>query len=172
MNDESGHTDYRSRDYPVREDMVHQVKVWRFERWGWYVLVLLVVLALLGLFSRGPLSTRDVQGSDGKVRVQYEMFHRNGSTNPMQLSVIGTPDAMVELELAGALLDGFSIESLQPEPLRAVSAGQGMKLWVRTDAQGRANLHLTLRGDGLGLFHSRIASPGATAVDVDQFIFP
>jgi len=31
---------------------------------------------------------------------------------------------------------------------------------------------LTLRGDGLGLFHSRIASPGATAVDFDQFIFP
>ncbi|WP_161599969.1 hypothetical protein [Pseudomonas sp. MPC6] len=38
MNDESDHTDYRSRDYPVREDMVHQVKVWRFERWGWYVI--------------------------------------------------------------------------------------------------------------------------------------
>jgi len=172
MNDESGHTDYRNRDYPVREDMAHQVKVWRFERWGWYTLVLLVVLALLGLFSRGPLSTRDVQGSDGKVRVQYEMFHRNGSTNPMQLSVIGTPDAMVELELSGAMLEGFSIESLQPEPIRAVSAGQGMKLWVQTDAQGRANLYLTLRGDGLGLFHSRIASPGATAVDFDQFIFP
>ncbi|MDQ0121900.1 hypothetical protein J2W17_000845 [Pseudomonas lini] len=172
MNDESGHTDYRSRDYPVRENMAHQVKVWRFERSGWYALVLLVVLALLGLFSRGPLSTRDVQGGDGKVRVQYEMFHRNGSINPMQLSVVGAPDAMVELELSGAMLDGFSIESLQPEPIRAVSAGQGIKLWVQTDAQGRANLHLTLRGDGLGLFHSRIASPGATAVDFDQFIFP
>jgi hypothetical protein len=172
MNDKSGHTDYRSRDYPVREDMTHQVKVWRFERWGWYILVLLVVLALLGLFSRGPLSTRDVQGSDGRVRVQYEMFHRNGSTNPMQISVVGIPDAMVELELTGALLDGFSIESLQPQPLRATSAGQGMKLWVQTDAQGRANLHLSLRGAGLGLYHSRVTAPGATPVNLDQFIFP
>ena len=172
MNNESRHSDYHSRDFPVREDMTHQVRVWRFERVGWYALVLLVLLGLLGVFSRGPLSARDVHGSDGKVRVQYEMFHRNGSINPMQISVIAAPDTTVELELDGSLLEGFSIETLQPEPIRAASAGQGMKLWVRTDAQGQAQLHLTLRGDGLGLFHSRIASPGATPVNLDQFIFP
>jgi len=172
MNDETGPTDFHSRDYPVREDMAYQVKVWRFERWGWYTLVLLILLALLGLFSHGPLSTRDVHGGDGKVRVQYEMFHRNGSSNPMQISVIGAPDATVELELNGALLDGFSIETLQPQPVRAISAGQGLKLWVQTDAQGQANLYLTLRGEGLGPFRSRIASPGAQPVNLDQFIFP
>jgi hypothetical protein len=172
MNDESGHTDYHSRDYPVREDMAHQVKVWQFERWGWYFLALVVLLALLGLFSRGPLSTRDVQGDDGKVRVQYEMFHRHGSTNPMQISLSGAPNATVELELTGALLDGFNIETVQPQPLRAISAGHGMRMWVQTDAQGQANLYLTLRGDGLGLFRSRVASPGVMPVNIDQFIFP
>jgi hypothetical protein len=34
------------------------------------------------------------------------------------ISVIGAPDAKVELELSGALLEGFSIETLQPEPVR------------------------------------------------------
>jgi len=172
MDNDSRNTDYHSRDYPVREDMAYQVKVWRFERWGWYILVVLVLLALLGLFSRGPLSTREDRGSDGKVRVQYEKFHRNGSSNPMKVSVIGTPNATIELELAGELLEGFSIESMQPEPLHAVSAAQGMKLWLQADPQGRASLYLTLRGDGLGLFRSRIASPGATPVNLDQFIFP
>jgi hypothetical protein len=79
---------------------------------------------------------------------------------------------MVELELTGALLDGFSIETLQPQPIRVISAGPGMKMWLQTDAQGLANLYLTLRGDGLGLFRSRITSPGATPVNLDQFIFP
>jgi hypothetical protein len=106
------------------------------------------------------------------VRVQYEMFHRNGSTNAMQITVTGAPQAPVELELSAALLDGFSIETLQPQPVRALSAGQGMKLWLQTDAQGQANLYLTLRGDGLGLFRSRITSPGAMPVELDQFIFP
>jgi hypothetical protein len=172
MNDDTRHTDYQSREYPVSEDMAYQVKVWRFERWGWYALALVVLLALLGLFSRGPLSTRDVHGSDGKVRVQYEVFHRNGSSNPMVISLIGAPDTKVELELSGELLDGFSIESLQPEPFRASSAGQGMKLWLQTDIQGHASLYLTLRGDGLGLFSTRVTSPGASSVSLDQFIFP
>ena len=66
-------------------------------------------------------------------------------------------NATVELDLTGPLLDGFNIETLQPQPLCAISAGQGMKLWVQTDAQGQANFYLTLRGDGLGLFRSRIA---------------
>lgn len=172
MNDKTGHSDYHSRNYPVREDMAHQVKVWRFERVGWYALVLLVLLGLLGLFSRGPLSSRDAHGSDGKLRVHYEMFYRNGSTNPLQISVIGAPNAAVELEFSGALLEGFSVESMQPEPVRSASAGQGMKLWLQTDGQGQATLYLTLRGDSLGLFQSRISSPGAAPVTLDQFIFP
>jgi hypothetical protein len=172
MNDKSRPHDYQSRDYPVREDMAYQVKVWRFERWGWYVLVLLVVLGLCGVFSRGPLSFRDVHASDGKLRVQYEVFHRNGSTNPMVISVVGVPDALVEVELSGSLLDGSSVETMLPEPVRSSSAGEGLKLWLQADPQGRANLYLTLRGDGLGMFSTQVKSPGASAVTLDQFILP
>jgi hypothetical protein len=83
-DDESGPTDFHSRDYPVHEDMAYQVKVWRFERWGWYVLVMSDFAGdCWGCFHDGPISSRDVHGGDGKVRVQYEMFHRNGSSNPM-----------------------------------------------------------------------------------------
>lgn len=172
MNDKCKHDSYRSRDYPVREDMAYQSKVWRFERWGWYFLVLLVMLGLGGLFSRGPMSLRDVYGSDGKLRIQYEAFHRNGSTNPMVISVSGAPDALVEVVLSGDLLDGFSIESMLPEPVRASSAGEGLKLWLQADPQGRADLHLSLRGEGLGMFITQIKSPGTASVKLDQFILP
>lgn len=172
MSDQRHHDDYKSRDYPVREDMAYQVKVWRFERWGWYGLVLLVVLGLCGMFSRGPISSRDAHGSDGKLRVQYEVYHRNGSTNPMVISVLGAPDALVEIKLSGDFLKGFSIETMFPEPARASSAGEGMKLSLQADSHGRANLYMTLRGDGLGLFSTQVSSPGAAPVDLNQFILP
>ncbi|MNV62232.1 hypothetical protein D3C71_1547690 [compost metagenome] len=172
MNDDAEHPDLHSRKYPVREDMAYQLRVWRFERCGWYLLVLLMVLGLMGLFSRGVLSSRDVRSEDGRVRVEYEMFHRNGSTNAMKISVSGYPESTVELELAGEILEGFSIETLQPEPARTRSSAQGIRLWVQTDTQGQADLFLTLRGDGLGLFHSRIVLPGTSDVQLDQFIFP
>lgn len=172
MSDKTPHSDYQSRDYPVREDMVYQAKVWRFERWGWYSLVLVVLLALAGLFSHGPLSTRQIHGNDARISVEYELFHRNGSANPMKISVVGTQGSTVELELVGELLDGFSIETLQPDPIRASSGGHGIKLWLPTDDQGRASIYLSLRGDGLGLFKTRLLSPGAQAVNVNQFILP
>jgi hypothetical protein len=172
MNDDSEHPDLHSRKFPVREDMAFQMKIWRFERCGWYLLVLLMMLGLAGLFSRGLLSTRDVRSEDGRVRVQYEMFHRNGSTNSMKISVSGAPESTVELELAGEMLEGFSIETLQPEPARARSSDRGIRLSVQTDTQGQADLFITMRGDGLGLFHSRIVLPGTTDVRLAQFIFP
>jgi hypothetical protein len=100
------------------------------------------------------------------------MFHRNGSTNSMKISVNGAPESTVELELAGDILEGFSIETLQPEPACARSSAQGIRLWVQTDTQGQAELFVTLRGDGLGLFHSRIVLPGSNDVKLAQFIFP
>ncbi|UZE20814.1 hypothetical protein LOY70_14855 [Pseudomonas sp. B21-054] len=164
--------DFRSRVFPVQEDMAYQLKVWRFERVGWYVLVLLVALTLLGLFSRGPLSSRDVHSSDGRLDVEYEMFHRNGSTNSMVIHLKGQPNALLEVELGGGWLEGFDVQTLQPQPLRSASAGQGMRIWVQADAQGHASLYLSLLAEGLGLYSSRITTPGSTAVSFDQFIFP
>jgi hypothetical protein len=172
MKDDTEHPDFQSRDYPIREDMSYQMKVWRFERFGWYLLVLLMVCGLIGLFSRGLLSTRDVSSVDGNIRVEYEMFHRNGSMNSMKISVNGKPETQIELDLSGEMLEGFSIESLQPEPMRSRSLSQGMRVWVQTDNQGQATLYLTLRGDGLGFFRSLITTPGSLGVKLDQFIFP
>lgn len=172
MSEDSDHPDLKSRERPIREDMAYQVKVWRFERVGWYVLMLVVVMGLAGVFSRGWLSSREVRSEDGNIRVEYEMFHRNGSTNAMKVTLNSTPDAAVELQLAGQMLDGFSIETLQPQPLRSRGSDQGLRLWLQTDRNGRATLYMTLRGDGLGLFRSRIATPGTDGVELDQFIFP
>lgn len=170
--DESQHSDYQSRNYPVHEDMAYQIKVWRFERWGWYALVAVVLMALVGVFSRGPLSARNAQSSDRKVTVNYEIFHRNGSTNPMKIIVRGRENSSVELELSGDFLEGFSIESMQPDPIKAVSAGKGVRLWLQTDAQGQTTLYLTLRGDGLGGYSSRLSVPGSSPVNLTQYILP
>lgn len=117
--------DFRSREFPVREDMAYQLKVWRFERVGWYGLVLLVILTLLGLFSRGPLSSRDVQSLDGRLGVKYELFHRNGSNNAMIIHLKGQPGAVLEVELGGDWLEGFDVQALQPQPCVRPAWGRG-----------------------------------------------
>lgn len=172
MKDDAEHTDAHSREYPIREDMAYQRKVWRFERYGWYGLVLLILLALAGLFSGGILSAKNVRSQDGEVRVEYEMFHRYGASEPMKITVKGAADSTVEVALEGELLEGFTVETLLPEAVRARGDSQGIRLWVRTDSQGQASLYLSLRSNGVGLFRSRIATASSRGVALDQFIFP
>jgi hypothetical protein len=162
MSDPYEQDDHRSRQFPVREDMAFQHKVWRFERIGWYV----------GLFSRGPLSNRELHSNDGSLGVEYQAFHRNGSSNALVIRLKGQPNAVLEVELGGDWLEGFEVQALQPEPMRSAGAGQGMTLWVQADERGQANLHLSLLGDGFGTYHSRIATPGGASVSFNQFIFP
>ncbi len=40
-----------SRSYPIREDMTLQQRLWKTERVGWYLILLILALALAGLFS-------------------------------------------------------------------------------------------------------------------------
>ncbi|MFW9266079.1 hypothetical protein J3P80_12915 [Pseudomonas sp. D2-30] len=172
MTDQCEQDDHRSRQYPVCEDMAFQHKVWRFERVGWYALVLLVLLTLLGLFSHGPLSNSEIHSADGSIGVEYERFHRNGSTNPVIVRLKGAPNAVLEIELGGDWLEGFDVQSVQPTPMRSAAAGPGMKLWLQADGQGQANLHLSLLSEGLGTYQSRIATPNGAVVTFSQFIFP
>ncbi|WP_255313440.1 hypothetical protein [Pseudomonas protegens] len=172
MEEETEHPDLKSRDFPINEDMGYQIKLWRFERVGWYVLVVVMLLGLAGLFSRGALSSRDIISADGRIRAEYELFHRNGSTNAMTFSLTGEPMSAMEVELSGELFDGFSVETLQPEPLRSSSSADGIRIWVQTDKKGRANVFMTLRGEGLGLFRSNIALLSGSNMQLTQFIFP
>lgn len=164
--------DLHSRDYPVREDMRLQRKVWRFERLGWYGLVALMVLTLAGLFSKGPLSTADMRSADGHLRVEYQRFLRNGSSEMLVIHMQGAARQALEVELNGELLQGFNVEMLQPQPLKASTAGEGVRLWALSDDQGRATLYLTLRSDGVGLYDTRVSLATGACVDLSQFIYP
>ncbi|MGL6244475.1 hypothetical protein [Pseudomonas sp.] len=171
MNDRQ-EDDFRSRNFPVNEDMAFQRKVWRFERVGWYALVLIVLLTLAGLFSKGPLSSRALVSPDQKLMIEHELFHRSGSTSSMVIHVQANPHQTVELQITGDFLQGFSIDTLQPDPLRSSTADQGIKWWLQADAAGKSTLYLTVRSDGLGLYESQVVTPGAKALKVTQFIYP
>lgn len=164
--------DWQSRSYPVREDMTLQRKVWRFERTGWYVLVVLMGLTLAGLFSKGPLSNGEALSADGQLRVEYQRFLRNGSSDGLVIYLKGKPRETLEVEISGELLSGFNIETLQPQPLKASTAGEGVKLWVLSDDNGQATLHVTVQSEGIRSFDTRVSRVTGSSVRLSQFIYP
>lgn len=156
-----------SRHVPVRENMPLQILGWRIERIGWYGLLLLMLLALGGLFSRGPLSDVQASAAHGALRVEYSRFARNGAQSPLKVSLQGTH----RLHIGGELLDGFTLESMQPAPARSQSDGSG---GVILDFDGEAErlvVSLRLTADGVGSYRSTFGAAGEQ-VELTHFIYP
>ncbi|MEB6592207.1 hypothetical protein MXM82_24225 [Pseudomonas asiatica] len=161
-----------SRGHPVQEDMPMQQRVWRFERIGWYVLVVIVLLALAGLFGNGPLSDAEVVSQDGRVKVEYQRLSRSGTTDNLFITVQGTPGQPVMVELEGTLLRQASIETLQPEPQASMSHGPALLLQLGTSKDGMATLYLTLRSEHVGTLEGVVRAGSNSAVHFSTFLYP
>lgn len=164
--------DARSRSTPVQENMQVQQRLWTVERLGLWWMLAMVLLTLLGLFSRGPLSSSHVRAQQGQLVVHYERFLRNGASAMLVIDVQGQPDAELPLRIEGELLDGLTVESITPPVEHAATfSGIGMQLQARADANGRARVHLAVRADGVGLYRS-VIDGGGGRLTLNQFIYP
>lgn len=164
--------EFVSRTYPVREDMRQQRRTWRFERIGWLALLLLVALTLAGLFSKGPLSSVHVQTADGRLKVAYERFSRNGAQDDMIITTTGPAHEMRHLLLGHELLEGVSIESLNPQPAPLRSEGADLVIPMRADSNGVATLYLTVRSNGVGLYRGHLRLLDGDDLPIPKFIYP
>lgn len=156
-----------SRSVPVRENMALQIRGWQIERLGWYGLLLLVALALAGLFSKGPLSEVRVGGGQDALQVHYQRFARNGAQSPLKVSLRGT----ARLHIAGELLEGFSIDSIQPAPVHSESDGAGGLILGFTGGGERITVSLRLIANGVGAYRSTLHAADQR-VELSQFIYP
>ncbi|MBF8701564.1 hypothetical protein [Pseudomonas putida] len=161
-----------SRRHPVEEDMRMQQRVWRFERVGWYALVLVVLLALAGVFGNGPLSDAQVTSEDGRLHVEYQRLSRTGTTDNLRITVRGTAGEPVMLLLGGTLLREASIETLQPEPQVSRSHGRSLLLQLGTSKEGIATLYLTLRSEHVGTLDGVVSAGPDSTVHFSTFLYP
>lgn len=69
-------------------------------------------------------------------------------------------------------LDGFSIESIQPQPVSSMGSPQSLSLTLPTGKSGQVTIFISWRSNGIGLFKSQISVIGGGHVPLTQFIYP
>jgi hypothetical protein len=149
-----------------------QRQLWRLERCGFWLMAFLVLMTLLGLFSKGALSNAQSESPDHQINVEYQRFLRNGATSVFVVEMQGEPNQLLTLSTEGELLEGLTVENITPEPEQARSHMHGgIRLDIRADAQGTARVHIAFRADGLGSFKSTLQSSG-NRLAMYQFIYP
>lgn len=164
--------EFADRHYPLQEDMQVQRRAWRFERIGWGMLYLLIILTLLGLFSKGVLSKTRAQNDSGSVVVEYQRFERNGTVSNLTLRVKAGKDGTASVGLDGDFFDKFTIQMIQPQPTASRNQGAGVGWIFQPDEKGWVTVHLSMHAEGVGLVRSTVFSADSSEVRLTQFIYP
>lgn len=152
--------EFSSRSYPVQESMQLQQRQWRIERVGWSVFALVVLLALAGAFFRGILSEATAETTDRSLTMTYQRFERYEAVAQLTIEAHVAGDQNLVLEITGNLFDKFTIDTIQPEPLKSASLEGGLRLEFSTDEQRAATVRLSLRPERFGSSRGEFAIAG------------
>ncbi|MEN4604460.1 hypothetical protein ABEG90_17825 [Pantoea agglomerans] len=162
-----------SRDHPIKEDMRWIRREWLIQRIGEYVLIALVILGACGLFSKGVLSNGSARSPDGTIQVEYERFGRVESNMDMRIRYNAPVTDRFTVTIGGGALDNLQIQTLQPQPLEAVTIGSDLRLTFSARNTGPDHaIWLGLQPRNPGRIAVSVSSGDHPPAGFTQWIYP
>jgi len=162
-----------SRDYPIKENVRWIRREWLIQRVGEYLLIVLVILGACGLFSKGVLSNGTTQSPDGTIRVEYERFGRVQSNMDMTIRLRSPQADRFSVTLGNGALDNLQIQTLQPQPLEAITHGSDLRLTFSSRDTGPDHaIWLGLQPRSPGRIHVSVSSGDRPPARFTQWIYP
>ncbi|HEX7080192.1 MAG TPA: hypothetical protein VF329_04190 [Gammaproteobacteria bacterium] len=164
----------RSSDLEISEDMEFQRRTWIVERFGWAVLALIVVAAILGLFGKGLLGHAEATAADGTLTVEYYRFWRMQS--PMMVGVaaqtVPTGDR-ARIWMDRAYVESVQVDRITPEP-ESVEAAADRLIYVFALAHAGEPLRATFEVEPQRPWRvrGRVGVEGGEMVMFSQFVYP
>ncbi|WP_428945377.1 hypothetical protein ACQK5W_04665 [Pantoea sp. FN060301] len=163
----------RSRHSPIQENMRWQRIEWAIQRAGYFLLFAIVILGACGLFSKGILSDTTITSANGLMQVDYERFGRRTSDMAMTIRIKPQPADRFTLTLSGGEMDNFQIQSLQPQPLRAISRKNSLKLiWEGADLKEGATVWIGSQAQNAGRYPVTVTLNNTASVHFTHWIYP
>jgi hypothetical protein len=160
-------------DVAVGSDLEFQRKWWRFERFTWAVLVLLVAADLLGFFGRGYFAKSRVLTSDGSMQVQYERVERAATPSILmvQFGPSAIHDGRVQLWASETLVKQLGAQRVIPQPLSSV-IGEGGILYTFEATKIPASVAFALDPPGPGICKLSLHVPGFEEKSMRVVVMP
>ncbi|MGN6599453.1 MAG: hypothetical protein ACTHMW_09285 [Actinomycetes bacterium] len=165
----------RADDLQLDQDLRFQRREWRIERVAWWLALLVIVAALAGLFSNGPLSNTSAASPSGDLRVDYQRFARHLGQNSLSITVQPTAfhDGVATIVLDSSIAATLQITSISPQPQSMSSAGGSTVIQVATVGDAPAQVLIQYAAAGAGL-HTGTISSGLDrhGADLWEFVYP
>lgn len=117
----------------ILEDLSFHRRLWAIQRIGWVVAIIVIALAVAGLFGSGPLSS--VRAGDAALAVEYDRFVRRDA--PTEFRIDARPSAENEVRIAFTrdYLHSLRIDSMLPYPQRVETIADEVLIVFRVGPQ-------------------------------------
>lgn len=136
-------------DLEVEEDRRFQERFWRFERFAWVLMALLVIAALAGATgSGGPLAEGRAEARAGTIT--YPRIARWQAAAELTVRLPPLAAGPTEFELADSFTRIFAVESIEPAPSASTATGASHRFTFDLASGG---------GEKTIVFHLRAARP-------------
>jgi hypothetical protein len=159
----------------IEQDLSFTRLEWVIQRVGWGVMGLVVILALLGVFSSGPLSHTTVTSMDARVSLQYDQFVRFLAPTILQvhLDSEANRDQQTRLWLDRRYLQGVEVQQITPQPERVEAAAERFTYVFNLTADEQpttVTFHVQL--NTMGPLSGRIGLDNDPPLSFSQFVYP
>ncbi|HSK91596.1 MAG TPA: hypothetical protein VK875_09800 [Euzebyales bacterium] len=126
-----------------------------------------VVLAALGLFGFGPLSSTATGGPG--YEVTYDRFGRNGA--PFGIDLRSTGGGPLRVWIEAPLLEALELDQVTPAAASERLVGGGV-LFTFADGQDPGSVRFAFTADTVGPARGRVGRSPDDAVGVSVFFYP
>jgi hypothetical protein len=164
--------EFASRSFPIGEDMALQKREWLLERAAWIGMALVLLLALLGAFSRGPLSDARAAAPNGSATIDYDRFLRAQAMTRFTIAGAFAGDEL-ELRLGHGFLDAFEVRAIQPQPLGSRSDNSAVYyMFPLRDPGAPVRITIDAKRVDWGASTAEFGFGGANGITLNQFAYP
>ena len=139
------------------------------QRVAWWLLALVPVAAVLGLFGGGLFGETTAGGPAAGVTVSYDRFARMTADTEFELR-LARADGPTAVSISRSLLDGYDISEIRPEPERVVTRPDRIEYVFAASASGTARF--AVQPSSAGSSSGTVAVAGGAPVKVNQFVVP
>ena len=145
------------------------------ERAGWITIAGLLVLGCAGGLGPGAINIRNLQSSDGALRIRCHAIERCHAPAEIAIWVRPSPadDGPVVLSFSRELAAAVQLDKLVPLPQRLIREDERLLLaFAREDLTPTAQIHCHLEFEDAGILRSEIGIDSGAAIRFRQFVLP
>ncbi len=165
----------RHDDLELDADIAFQRREWRAQRIGRFALLGVIIMALVGVFGSGPLSSVTARTTDGRLEVNYHRIARHGSPEPLRIRITPTvaTDSVVDLWISQEYLHGLAVQWISPDPVHVAAGNDRLTYRFQLLKASRfADLVFQVDADKLWMRRGAIGLVGGDSIRFRQFVFP